>query len=302
MKPPWLSLFTSSALAVAVLTGCGSVPSSQDMAVPEAAMEAPTAKAGANQSRGETVAQSLGELPASTRAAQRPQLIKRADLSLRIASVDEGFEQVRDIIQAQQGDLLSLSDSGDSLGRQRHRQRTLTAELRVPAEQLDATLDALSKIGTVLNRTLTTEDVSNQLVDLQARLSNARKSEEALKQLMERSGDISDVLEVSRELSNVRQSIEQMAAQQKSLQTQVSYSTIRLSMQSAIASAPDQPAAAAQLTNAWKSATHSVGAFTTDLLQLGLWLLAYSPYLAIVLCGAILARRIARRSARNSAP
>lgn len=294
MKPSWLSLFTSSALAVAVLTSCGSVPSSQDMAAPEAAMEAPTAEAGANQSRGE-VAQSLAELPASTRAAQRPQLIKRADLSLRVTSIDEGFEQVRGIIQTQQGDLLSLNDSGDH-------QRTLTAELRVPAEQLDATLDALSEIGTVLSRTLTTEDVSNQLVDLQARMSNARKSEEALKQLMERSGNIADVLEVSRELSNVRQSIEQMAAQQKSLQTQVSYSTIRLSMQSAIASAPDQPAAAAQLTNAWKSATHSVGAFTTDLLQLGLWLLAYSPYLAIVLCGAVLARKIARRSARNSAP
>lgn len=107
-------------------------------------------------------------------------------------------------------------------------------------------------------------------------------------------------------LSEVRQSIEQMVAQQKILQTQVSYSTISLSMQSAmawpskgIASSPDQPAAAAQLTNAWKSATRSVGAFTTDLLQLGLWLLAYSPYLAIVLCGAIVARQIARRSARN---
>lgn len=294
MKRPWLSLFTGSALAVAVLTGCGSVPSSQDMAAaPESAMEAPTADAGADQAQGETVAQSLGELPASTRAAERPQLIKRADLSLRVASIDEGLEQMRDIVQARQGDLLSLNDSGN-------RNRSLTAELRVPAEQLDATLDALTEVGTVLNRSLTTEDVSNQLVDLQARLSNARKSEEALKQLMERSGDISDVLEVSRELSNVRQSIEQMAAQQKSLQTQVSYSTIRLSMQSAIASVPDQPAASAQLTNAWKSATHSVGAFTTDLLQLGLWLLAYSPYLAIVLCGAIVARKIARRSARNS--
>lgn len=53
MKRPWLPLFTGSALAVAVLTGCGSVPSSQDMAAPEGAMKAPTANAGTDQAQGE---------------------------------------------------------------------------------------------------------------------------------------------------------------------------------------------------------------------------------------------------------
>ena len=116
---------------------------------------------------------------------------------------------------------------------------------------------------------------------------------------MSRSGDISDVLEVSRELSNVRQTIEQMAAQQKSLQTQVNYSTISLRLESAIALSPDQPALSRQLANSWESATYSVGNFTTGLLKLGLWLLAYSPYVAMLLAGTVIARRVARRSVRS---
>ena len=286
MKQRWLSLFTGSVLAVSVLTSCGPGTSSQ-----ETAMEAPVAEVGADQAQSET-AQNPEDVP-DDNPAQRPQLIKRATLSLRVDSIDESFEQIREIVTIQQGDLLSLSDSGES-------RRSLTAELRVPADRLDATLAAIAEVGAVLDRSLTTEDVSNQLVDLQARLSNARQSEEALKQLMERSGDISDVLEVSRELSAVRQSIEQMAAVQKRLQTQVNYSTISVSLQSAVTSTPDQPAAAAQLANAWRTSTHSVAAFTTDLLQLGLWLLAYSPYLAVLLCGAVVARKIARRSARSN--
>ena len=286
MKQHWFSLFTGSVLAISVLTSCGPGTSSQ-----ETVMETPVAEVGADQAQSE-IAQNPEDIP-DDNPAQRSQLIKRATLSLRVNSIDESFEQIREIITIQQGDLLSLNDVGES-------QRSLTAELRVPADRLDATLDAITEVGAVLDRSLTTEDVSNQLVDLQARLSNARQSEEALKQLMDRSGNISDVLEVSRELSAVRQSIEQMAAVQKRLQTQVSYSTIRVSLQSATASTPEQPTTASQLTNAWRTATYSVGTFTTDLLQLGLWLLAYSPYLAVLLCGAAVARKIARRSARNS--
>lgn len=290
MKRLWLSLLTGSVL-IAGLASCGPAPTSQNMAESDAAMEAPIADPSANTEQGGTVAQTSAESPANDDIPQSPQLVRRTDLSLRVDSVEEGFEQMRKIVNAQQGDLLDLNEEGEQ-------QRYITAEIRVPQQNLDATLDALAEIGTVYSRAITTEDVSSQLVDIQARLGNARKSEEALQEIMSRSGDISDVLEVSRELSNVRQSIEQMAAQQKNLQTQVRYSTISLSLESAIAFSPNQPALSRQLTNSWESATYSVGSFTTGLLKLGLWLLAYSPYLVVLLCTAAIARK-ARRSIRS---
>lgn len=298
MKHLGLALLTGTALSLTSLTGCASSPRpmaaqqettiSADAAVSGASSEMANEGVLAQKTTAPGSPPAPSEEPATgQRAAERPQLIKRANLVLSVESVEEGFNQVREIVAAQQGDVLSLTDQGD-------RQRRISFSLRVPQERLDATLDALTEIGEVRSRSISTEDVSNQLVDIQARLSNARKSETALQEIMSRSGDISDVLEVSRELSNVRQSIEQMAAQQKALTTQVRYSTITLSLQSAIAQSPNKPAFSTQLANSWEMATQSVGDFTTDLLQLGLWLLAYSPYLAVLLCGVIVARRVRR--------
>lgn len=295
MKRIVLSLFTGSLLVTAGLTGCAAAPNSSSMtgaSAPELSIAMDAEADMAAPIDNGAIAQKTSapsQPPTDQTQTERPQLIKRASLSLSVDSVEESFEQVRQIMTAQQGDVLSMNDSGE-------RQRHIHFQLRVPQQNLDATIDAFGEVGTVRSRSITTEDVSSQLVDLGARLSNARKQEEALKEIMSRSGEISDVLEVSRELSSVRQSIEQMAAQQKSLQTQVRYSIIDLSLSSSVILSPDKPAFTRQLANSWEAATSSVGEFTTDLLQLGLWLLAYSPYIFVMVCGAAIARKLVRRS------
>lgn len=292
MKRTVLSLLTGSVLAIAGLTGCASAQTEsmvmEGAGNPNAGVP-PMEADMADGDLAQNVVSASSEAPTDKQQTPRPQLIKRASLTLSVDSVEESFEQVQTIVAAQQGDILSMNEVGD-------RQRRINSQLRVPQQNLDATLSQFSEIGTIRNRSITAEDVSSQLVDIQARLSNARKQEEALQEIMSRSGEISDVLEVSRELSNVRQSIEQMAAAQKNLQTQVSYSTIDLNLSSSIVLSPEKPAFARQLSNSWEAATSSVGAFTTDLLQLGLWLLAYSPYIFVMLCGAAIMRKLVRRS------
>ncbi|MEM9092078.1 MAG: DUF4349 domain-containing protein [Cyanobacteria bacterium P01_F01_bin.53] len=297
MKRFCIALLAGSALSLTSLTSCASqLPAQVEATFAGEAGTADTSTLALESAEvpGDAIAQKASSPtePPTTRnvSAERPQLIKRANLSLSVDSVEDGFAQVREIVAAQQGDVLSLNDDGD-------RRRRISFTLRVPQERLDVTLDALTDIGEVRSRSISTEDVSSELVDLQARLNNARKSEEALQEIMSRSGEISDVLEVSRELSNVRQSIEQMAAQQKNLQSLVRYSTITLSLENAIALAPNKPGFSSQLGTSWESATHSMGEFTTDLLRLGIWLLAYSPYIAVLLCGGVLARKV-RRSRR----
>lgn len=295
MKRFCLALLTGSTLVLTSLTSCAQQGSSTESSVAyDAATEMASEVAPVAPQAGRVrVAQKVSEesdLPTQSTAvisAERPQLIKRATIFLDVTSIEEGLAQVREIVQVHQGDVLSMDDMGD-------RTRRINFTLRVPQSKLDVTLDALIQLGTVRSRSIYTEDVSSQLVDIQARLKNARKSEAALQEIMSRSGKVSEVLEVARELSNVRQGIEQMAAQQKNLQTQVQYSTINLTLQSAITLSPNKPAFSSQLANSWESATFSVREFTTDLLQLGLWLLAYSPYLAVVLCGAVIARRVRR--------
>jgi hypothetical protein len=271
-------------LGTALLVGCAGAPMTQsgsDMAsesMPPAELD---------QSRG-NMAQAPTEEATSADAIEAqgndpveqltPQLVKQASLVLVLSELDQGVARIQEIVRQAQGDVLSLQDYRSPEGVAH--QITLTA--RVPQDRLEAVLEDIQPLGTIQEQSLTAEDVSSQLVDLEARLRNLRKSEEALLEIMDRSGDIADVLEVSRELSQVRESIERIAAQQQSLQRRVAYSTLNLTLKSpTTAVAPLRPAGET-LGNTWQAATRSVKVFTVGALKMSLWLLAYSPYLVVL--------------------
>jgi Domain of unknown function (DUF4349) len=218
--------------------------------------------------------------PAAETPATAPQLIKKAELSVVVKSIDASTKSVTDIVKKQQGDILGFQNQKppDSSVRQ-----TATVQIRVPQQKLETTLDALAKLGSVENRGLTAEDVSDQLVDSEARLRNLRKSEEVVLKIMERSGSIGDVLKASQQLSTIRESIERIDAQLKNLRNQVAYSTISLTLEAAVSAQQDpEPSLGLRVQETWGQATHSVGELTLGLFALGIWLLAYSPYFLVI--------------------
>ena len=228
---------------------------------------------------GEARSADVAKKPAQT-TVNRPQLIKKAEMSIVVKSIDTSTKSVTDIVKKQQGDILGFQNQKppDSSVRQ-----TATVDIRVPQERLETTLDALAKLGTVQNRGLTAEDVTTQLVDNEARLKNLRKSEEMVLKIMERSGSVADVLKASQELSNIRESIEQIDAQLKSLRNQVAYSTISLTLEAAVSAQQDpEPSLGLRVQETWGKATHSVGELTLGLFALSIWLLAFSPYLIVI--------------------
>lgn len=268
-------------LSAAALVGCSGVPtgtSSDEMAAQELDVAATAESAPAvpsSRDRGQSIPTSdvlTGSLQSS------PQLIKHATLQLEVDDMAGAIAAISDTLAQYQGDLLQLSEL-NSQGRERHQ---MNVQLRVPQSQLDAALDSLRNLGTVESQAIAAEDVSSQLVDLQARVRNLRKSEAALLEIMERSGSIADVLEVSRELSTVREAIERHEAQLQSLQTRVAYSTIALTLTSpATLESPSAPVGAT-LGQTWYTASSSMKTLSVGLLQLSLWLLAFSPYIGLL--------------------
>ena len=235
----------------------------------------PAAQRAAGGSKTAAVPKKAAETPAT-----RPQLIKKAELSVVVKSIDATTKSVTNIVEQQQGDILGFQNQKppDSSVRQ-----TASVEIRVPQERLETTLEALAKLGTVENRSLTAQDVTEQLVDSEARLRNLRKSEEMVLKIMERSGSVGDVLKASQELSNIRESIERIDAQLKSLRNQVAYSTISLTLEAAVsAQQTPEPSLGLRMQETWGKAAHSVGEFTLGLFGLGIWLLAYSPYFLLI--------------------
>lgn len=227
-----------------------------------------------------------------------PQLIKKAAMTLIVDDVDQSVQAVRTTVTQQRGDLIGLQDYKPEDNNSR---RTAQVELRVPQNVLETTLEALAKLGTVQNRSITAEDVGNQLVDLKARLTNLQKTESNLQKIIDKAASVRDVLSVSKELSNVRESIEQINAQLQSLQNQVSYSTITLKLEAAVAGSSPDRAVSTQVQETWNNSTRSLGEFSTGLLKLGIWLMVYSPYLLILAVAAYGVNRM-RRSSRRALP
>jgi hypothetical protein len=284
------SLAASAILATIVLTSCASATNKTSQAPMSAPMQQEAAESSADVGGSNNMAMDAAKTaPAQGREAKaqapasRPQLVKKAELALRVDSIDKSIRAVSQLIQKQQGDLLSLESYKPD---QKNSGQTATMQMRVPQAKLESTLDSIAQLGTVERRALTAEDVSNQLVDYAARLRNFRKQESTLLKIMERAGSIPNVLQVSNELSQVRQSIEQLDAQLKSLRNQVAYSTITLSLQEAIASTVPERSLELQVQESWNQATYSVGALTTNFLKLGIWLIAYSPYLLLLTAAA----------------
>src|SRR4028119_138459 len=206
--------------------GAASPSSGQNEMATSAPPPPPAAQRAAGGSQTAAVPKKAAETPAT-----RPQLIKKAELSVVVKSIDATTKSVTNIVEKQQGDILGFQNQKppDSSVRQ-----TASVQIRVPQERLETTLEALAKLGTVENRALTAQDVTEQLVDSEARLRNLRKSEEMVLKIMERSGSVGDVLKASQELSNIRESIERIDAQLKSLRNQVAYSTISLTLEAAV--------------------------------------------------------------------
>ncbi|WP_404788648.1 DUF4349 domain-containing protein [Altericista sp. CCNU0014] len=245
----------------------------------EAPMSSPAADLAAKVPDNRALQQNLAQTASQSKviAAQpKAQLIKTANLELRVQNVEATIQKATAIVAARGGDLLELQDRVPEDANDR---RTATFKFRVPQSQLDATLADLVEIGTVDTRSIQAQDVSTQIVDSEARLRNLRKSETMVLGIMERSGSVSEVLKVSQELGNIRSQIEQIQAQVQSLKGQVAYSTVNLTLKAAIAQNQQAEPLGDRLQETWSQATHAVGETTANLLRLALWLLVFSPYL-----------------------
>lgn len=288
-------IWWSAGLSLLLLSSCSADLRSTSADAPMAEQAAPEAMPAptAGQVQNSLEASEPTDLAGTTVAQTQPQLARKAALTLVVDTIEPSLEQISAIATAQQGNVLSLQDQTPQSFSDRH---TAFVQIRVPQNQLDATLQELTNLGTVEQQSITAEDVSNQLVDFQARLRNLRKTEEMLLEIMDRSGSMTDVLQVARELSTIRSSIEQVDAQLKALQNRVTFSTIDIRLEAAIATTPTERALSQQMTETWQQATHSAQEFTVGLMKLGLWLLVYSPYWLLMVAAIALGYRLRHRS------
>lgn len=162
-------------------------------------------------------------------APSAPMIARTAALTLATREFDRARAVIDAVIERHHGYLGSLNITAPA-----GEPRSLTATLRVPAADLAPALDELKKLGRVESEQQSGEEVGEQYVDLEARLTNARHTEERLTDILrDRTGRLSDVLDVEKELDRVRGEIERMDGEKKALLKRVDFATVNLTLSEA---------------------------------------------------------------------
>jgi len=162
----------------------------------------------------------------SSQQMSGPMIVRTAELTLVTKEIDSARNAIEHIVAQNKGYIAKLEIHGKTGSG-----RTLITTLRVPANQLDEAMAQLKKLGEVVRESQKGEEVGFQYADLQARLANAHRTESRLIELLtQRTGKLSDVLDVEKELDSTRGEIERMDAQRRRMEAQVQFAAVEVSL------------------------------------------------------------------------
>ncbi|MBI3910797.1 MAG: DUF4349 domain-containing protein [Armatimonadetes bacterium] len=153
-------------------------------------------------------------------------IIYHGEVELAARNLSAAEEEMVRLVRAR-GGYVAESDTGGSPGAPRQGRW----EVRVPVDQFDAFMAAVAKLGELQRIHTDSQDVSEEFYDLEARLANKRVEERRLLKHLQRSTSrLSDILDVEREISRVREEIEQMQGRLRFLAHQTALSTVTITI------------------------------------------------------------------------
>ncbi|MBC7074040.1 DUF4349 domain-containing protein [Candidatus Parcubacteria bacterium] len=175
--------------------------------------------------------------------------------------------------------------------------------VRVPAEKFEEAKDYFKSLAErVTSERTEAQDITEEYVDLEARLRNLEAAETQLLDLMKRAGKISEILEVQRELTNVRKQIEQIKGRMQYLEQSVKMASITVNLALSEELLPIPPAEKWRpryvLLETWKSVLGFWKGFSYFLIRVIVWAQVWVPALILIF---VLAKVLKKKKNKESA-
>jgi len=143
-------------------------------------------------------------------------LIYTANLTMAVYQVAQGMDAVEQIGKQSGGYLSVRSDAA--------------VTIRVPRDRFQDALALVEKLGDVVHRDIKAQDVTDEFVDLSARLKNAYAMRDRLQDLLQKA-QVKEAIDIEKELGRVTEEIERLEGRLKLLRDQIAFSTITVSFQ-----------------------------------------------------------------------
>ena len=179
-------------------------------------------------------------------------IVRTGQAGIEVDSLEPSMAELRRIVQRVGG---FVADASVQSGRNQVRSATL--QLKVPASRFDDLTEGLRPLGRLQFVNVAAEDVSEEFVDLNARITNAHRLEERLIELLRtRTGKLQDVLSVEHELARVREEIERMQGRVRFLKASAQLSSLSVNLYEPaplVASVPGRSPIAEAFKTAWRN-------------------------------------------------
>lgn len=169
----------------------------------------------------------LSPLPASRRDATPERIIKEGTVTIE---VDEGqfsaaYERVVEAARRLGGSVTASTSTSDDDGR-----TSGSITVRVPVESYEDLLVGVGRIGDVRERDIRSQDVTGEVVDLQARLRHLRAQERFYLELLEDADSVQDAIAVQQQVDGIQQRLEQLQGRLDVLEDRAAYSTLTVEL------------------------------------------------------------------------
>lgn len=238
----------------------------------------------------------VGAVATAAPARLQPMIVRTATVTIVVADTGKTLEKISSLVEQNGGYV-----SGSNVWRETEQLRAKLT-LRVPGTNLRATLAAIRACGIrVQGETMTSDEVTQEYVDLGSQLKNLEATESELRELMttvrKNSKRASEVLEMSRELTGVRGQIEQTRGRMRYLEQMTSYATVNVELVPDAVAKPVvepgwQPVAVA------KDAARALTNVLKEVASTAIWFLVYAlPIVLLLGAAAFIAWKLLRRMA-----
>ncbi|WP_373494554.1 DUF4349 domain-containing protein [Aquiflexum sp.] len=150
-------------------------------------------------------------------------LIRSGGINFQSETLEKDYEQIKGMLGSFNAYLENENQNNDNY------RKSYNLSIRVPSEKYDSLLNAISKIAyRVESKYSNVDDVTERYYDLQSRIENKKELEKRYREILSKANQIKDILEIERNLNEVRSDIEMMEGQFNYLSKQIKFSSLQV--------------------------------------------------------------------------
>ncbi len=179
--------------------------------------------------------------------------------------------------------------------------RSAYYSIKVPAGSYSDFLADLNDVGQILNLSEQSEDLTSQVIDVEARLESLNRQEARLLALLDETGELSDLILLQDQLAQVQYEIESYLGHQRALQNLISYSTISIDIAEVnqLSDVPEEDTYLSRLVSTFQDSLYFTVEFFQDLSLMLIWMMPVWILLIVVLIIVVIIVRINRKKRKN---